>query len=55
MEVGARHQNLPFFIWSICPEEIDFGQLIASLSNDTHFDTITQSRIKVESVWHIVT
>ena len=35
-----------FSIWSTeCVEEADFGQL----------NTITQLRIKIKSVWHIVT
>ena len=47
-----------FFNWPIeSVEKTDFVQLIQAcqMRLTTHFDKITHIRVKVESVWHIVT
>ena len=48
-----------FFIWSIeCLQKTDFVQLIKKVClmiMRTHFNTVTQLRINVKSVWHILT
>ena len=58
MEAEVKHQIWVVFIWSTkFAEETDFGQLIISFSKKlgTNFDTVTQLRVKIKSVWHIVT